>query len=124
VKIFAKMDFFLYMSSCSTCKRILETLQPPVELSLIDIKKNPLTESQLSILHAATGSYVSLINKRAQLFNQRGIDTKTLTEEDARALLLDHYTYLKRPVLVYRNQVFVGNSKSVVMDAKKWFDEH
>ena len=124
MEILAKMDFFLYLSSCSTCKIILKTLQPPVELSLIDIKKNPLTESQLSVLHAATGSYLSLINKRAQLFKQRGIDPKALTEEDASALLMDHYTYLKRPVLVYRNQVFVGNSKSVVMDAKKWLDEH
>jgi arsenate reductase-like glutaredoxin family protein len=78
----------------------------------------------LAILQKAVGSYEALINKRAQLFKQRQIDTKKLTEENAKNLLLDHYTFLKRPVLVYRNKVFVGNSKAVVAEAKKWVDEH
>ena len=118
------MDAFLYLSSCSTCKRILETLDLSEEVALIDIKKDPLTEEQLSVLFTAAGSYESLINKRAQLFKTRGIDPKALTEEDAKALLLDHYTFLKRPALLYKSQVFVGNSKSTVNDAKKCLDEH
>lgn len=118
------MNYFLFLSSCSTCKRILEELILPKEVVLIDIKKDPLTEEQLANLHKAVGSYEALINKRAQLFKQRQIDTKKLTEENAKNLLLDHYTFLKRPVLVYRNKVFVGNSKAVVAEAKKWVDEH
>jgi arsenate reductase len=118
------MNYFLFLSSCYTCKRILEELILPNEVDLIDIKKDTLTEEQLAILHKAVGSYEALINKRAQLFKQRQIDTKKLTEENAKNLLLDHYTFLKRPVLVYRNKVFVGNSKTVVAEAKKWVDEH
>ena len=118
------MDAFLYLSSCSTCKRILETLDLPDGVAQVDIKKDPLTEEQLSVLYTATGSYETLINKRAQLFKQREIDPKALSEEDAKALLLDHYTFLKRPVLLYKSQVFVGNSKSTVNDAKKCVHEH
>lgn len=118
------MDYFLFLSSCYTCKRILGELILPQEVVLIDIKKDPLTEEQLAILHKAMGSYEAMINKRAQLFKQRQIDTKKLTEENAKNLLLDHYTFLKRPVLVYRNKVFMGNDKAVVGEAKKWVDEH
>jgi arsenate reductase-like glutaredoxin family protein len=118
------MDFFIYLSSCSTCKRIIEALELPEELKLIDIKKEPLSTNQLDFLYQNTGSYLALINKRAQLFRQRQIDTQQLTEDFAKNLLLDHYSFLKRPVLVYRNEVFVGNSKAVVAEAKKWIDEH
>jgi arsenate reductase (glutaredoxin) len=118
------MDYFLYLSSCTTCKRIIGELALPKEVVLIDIKKDPLTADQLAYLHQSTGSYLDLINKRAQLFKNRKIDPQKLTEEAAKDLLLEHYTFLKRPVLVYQNKIFVGNSKAVVADAKKRVDEH
>lgn len=118
------MGFFLYLSSCSTCKRIMELLALPEDLKLIDIKKEPLDTDQLDFLYQNTGSYLALINRRAQLFKQRQIDTQQLTEDSAKNLLLEHYSFLKRPVLVYRDKVFVGNSKAVVAEAKKWIDEH
>lgn len=102
----------------------MEELALPKEVVLIDIKKKPLTKEQLAVLHDATGNYKSLINKRAQLFKHRKIDPQKLKEETAKSLLLDHYTFLKRPVLVYREKVFVGNSKAVVTDAEKWVHEH
>ena len=90
---------------------------------MIDIKKSPITSDQIDEIYSATGSYESLINKRAQLFKQRDIDTKTLTEDTAKELLSDHYTFLKRPVLVYNGKVFVGNSKKEVETAKSWVHE-
>ena len=118
------MNYFLYLGSCSTCKRIMEVLALPEEVRLIDIKKDPLSSDQLDFLYQNTGSYLALISKRAQLFKQRQIDTQKLTEDSAKNLLLEHYTFLKRPVLVYQDKVFVGNSKVVVAEAKKWIDEH
>ena len=32
-------------------------------------------------------------------------------------LILEHYTFLKRPILINDDQIFVGNSKSVVAAA-------
>lgn len=117
------MDYFLYLSSCSTCKRILKMLELPEGVLLIDIKKNPLTNDQLAFLYQKTNSYLALINRRAQLFKQKNIDTKKLTEDSAKNLLLEHYTFLKRPVLVYRDKVFIGNSNVTIGEAKKWIDE-
>jgi arsenate reductase-like glutaredoxin family protein len=102
----------------------MELLALPEDLKLIDIKKEPLDTDQLDFLYQNTGSYLALINRRAQLFKQRQIDTQQLTEDSAKNLLLEHYSFLKRPVLVYRDKVFVGNSKAVVAEAKKWIDEH
>ena len=118
------MNYFLYLSSCDTCKRIIAELPLTQDVEMIDIKKNPITQNQLTDLHRANGSYVELINKRAQLFKKRQIDTQNISEETAKKLLLDHYTFLKRPILVYQNRVFIGNSKATVAEAKNWLDEH
>tara|TARA_A100001015_G_scaffold179475_1_gene199521 strand:+ start:236 stop:607 length:372 start_codon:yes stop_codon:yes gene_type:complete len=118
------MGYFFYMSNCSSCKRILNELSLPNDVDLIDIKKEPLTPLQLEELYQLIGSYENLINKRAQLFKKQNIDPQNLSESIAKDLLLDHYTFLKRPVLVYREKIFVGNRKSEVAAAKKWFNEY
>ena len=118
------MGYFFYMSNCSSCKRILNELSLPNDVDLIDIKKEPLTPLQLEELYQLIGSYETLINKRAQLFKKQNIDSQNLSESVAKNLLLDHYTFLKRPVLVYREKIFVGNRKSEVAAAKKWFNEY
>tara|TARA_A100000164_G_C21917471_1_gene778957 strand:- start:1169 stop:1540 length:372 start_codon:yes stop_codon:yes gene_type:complete len=118
------MGYFFYMSNCSSCKRILNELSLPNDVDLIDIKKEPLTPLQLEELYQLIGSYETLINKRAQLFKKQNIDPQNLSESIAKDLLLDHYTFLKRPVLVYREKIFVGNRKSEVAAAKKWFNEY
>jgi len=46
-----------------------------------------------------------------------------LSEVDFKALLLEHYTFLKRPVLLYDDQLFVGNSASTLAAAKAFLDE-
>ena len=117
------MNFFLYLSSCDTFKRIQKELNLPHEIALIDIKKHPLNSEQLSLLYEAAGSYESLINKRAQLLKQPHLKDKELTEDDYRDLLLDHYTFLKRPVLVYKNKYFIGNSKDTIEQARNWINE-
>ena len=117
------MNFFLHLSTCSTCKKIIKELNLPNNVDIIDIKKFPITLTQIEILKTKNRSYKSLINNRAQLFKKHNIDTKKLTEEKAKQLLNDHYTFLKRPVLVYMEKVFVGNSKEEIESAKKWINE-
>ena len=117
------MNFFLHLSTCSTCKQIIKELNLPNDLDIIDIKKFPITLTQIEKLKSKKGSYKSLINNRAKLFKQLNIDTKKLTEEKAKQLLNDHYTFLKRPILFYKEKVFVGNSKEEIESAKKWINE-
>jgi arsenate reductase len=117
------MRLFYYLSSCDTCNRILNELKLKDTITQIDIKKNPLTTAQVEDLHKRVGRYEDLINKRAQLYKQRNLKEKSLSEQDYKTLLLEHYTFLKRPVLVYEEHIFVGNAAKTVDEAKAFLDE-
>lgn len=109
-----------YLSTCSTCLRILKDLQlDNTNARLIDIKKNPLTEDEIEKMYEAVGSYKALINGRSTQFREMDRKAKDLTENEARQLLLTHYAFLKRPVIKMDEQYFVGNSMKVVEEAKK-----
>lgn len=111
------MNLFYYLSTCDTCKRIIKELQLPENVEMIDIKKNLLTEDQLNSLFSLSQSYGSLLNRRAQKLKE--IDKSNLSEEKIKTLLLTHYTFLKRPVLLFKGELFIGNSKSTVEAAQK-----
>ncbi len=108
------MHTFYYLSSCSTCKRILKEVALLVDWELIDIKKEPLDEEALEKLHAMAGSYEALINKRAQKFKDPDLVGKIFSEQDYKNLLLSHYTFLKRPLFVINGELYAGNSKEVI----------
>jgi arsenate reductase-like glutaredoxin family protein len=65
------------------------------------------------------GSYEALFSRRAMLFRERNLNNKSLTEEDYKNLILEHYTFLKRPVIVIENKIFIGNSKRAVEAARE-----
>ncbi len=112
-----------YLSTCSTCSKILKELELPSGYDLQDIKKNPVTKAQLTHLQELAGSYEALFSKRAQLYKQRNLKNKTLTESDYEKLLLEHYTFLKRPVIVAGDQIFIGNASKTISEAKQAIDE-
>ena len=117
------MRIFYYLSSCDTCRRIAKELSIDNTVSQIDIKKNPINNSQLDVLYQISGSYEDLVNKRAQLFKHNNLKNQNLNEEGYRALLLEHYTFLKRPVLLHDKTIFIGNSAKTVAAAKMFLDE-
>lgn len=84
-----------------------------------NIKTHPLSEKQIDALAKRAGSYEALINKRATLWKEQKFSEKNLTENDYRQLLLDHYTFLKRPVIDYKENLFVGNDKKTVQTIKE-----
>jgi arsenate reductase-like glutaredoxin family protein len=113
------MKKIYYLGSCDTCKRILGELAPLDGFDLQDIKTHNITLSQLEEMKGMAGSYGALFSKRARLYKERNLATAGLKEEDIKALLLEHYTFLKRPVILVDGQIFVGNSPSTVAAAKK-----
>ncbi len=112
------MNVFYYLNSCDTCKKIQKTLNLPDSIKLVNVKEYPLTRAQLSDLFEHTKSYKSLLNTRAQLLRKRGLKASALSEEESKALLLEHYSFLKRPILMYQNQAFIGNAAATVEAAK------
>lgn len=112
------MKKIYHLSTCSTCQRILKELAPLDNVVLLDIKTEAITPEQLDEMKNLAGSFEDLFSRRAMLFRQRGLHEKELSETDYRDLILEQYTFLKRPVMVFDDQIFIGNSKKVVAAAQ------
>ncbi|MEL4306804.1 arsenate reductase family protein [Joostella sp. CR20] len=113
------MKKIYYLSTCDTCKKILNELDVPSDFILQDIKTDAITETQLEEMKALAGSFESLFSKRARLYKERDLKNKTLTEQDYKELILEHYTFLKRPVIINKEEIFIGNSKKTIASAKE-----
>lgn len=113
------MKKIYHLSTCSTCQRILKELEPLEGFQMQDIKTEAITKEQLEEMHDLAGSYEDLFSKRAVLYRERNLKEVDLKEDDIKALILEHYTFLKRPVILVEDQIFIGNSKKTVEAAKK-----
>lgn len=112
-----------YLKTCNTCTRILNDLNLPSDFELQDIKANPVTVKQVEELQALAGSYEALFSRRAKLYKEMGLKDQTLTEKDYKHYLLDHYTFLSRPVIVINDSIFIGSAKKPTESAKTALNE-
>ena len=112
------MKKIYYLSTCDTCKRIIKELELTEDFVLQDIKAEPITKKQLEEMRALTDSYESLFSKRARLYKELGLKDKNLEDKDYKNYILEHYTFLKRPVVIVNNQIFIGNAKKQVEGAR------
>ena len=112
------MNKVYYLKTCSTCSRILKGLNLPSGFVLQDIKTEAITEAQLNEMKLLAGSYEALFSKRATLYKTMDLKNKTLTEQDYKQYILEHYTFLSRPVMLINGVIFVGNSKKNVAAAE------
>ncbi len=112
-----------YLRTCDTCTRILKEINPPSDFIFQEIKDEEITVKQLEAMKVLSGSFESLFSKRAKLYKERDLKNETLNEEDYKRFILEHYTFLKRPVVIVEDQIFIGNSKKVVHAAKEAIHE-
>lgn len=108
-----------YLKTCSTCIKILKTLNLPSDFVLQDIKTNAITVRQLEAMASLSGSYEALFSKRSRLYKEMDLKNKELTEHDFKQYILEHYTFLSRPVFVIDNAIFIGNSKKNIEALKE-----
>ena len=111
------MKKIYHLSTCNTCQRIIKQLNNGEGFDLQDIKAEPLTPEQVDRMKELVGSYEVLFSRRARKYRGMGLHEQNLNEEDYRRLILEEYTFLKRPVILIDDQIFVGNSKKVVAAA-------
>lgn len=112
------MKKIYYLKTCNTCTRILKDLNPSNEFILQDIKEEEITVKQLEEMYNISKSYEALFSKRAKLYKEMGLKDQNLNEKDFKYYILEHYTFLKRPVIIIDNNIFIGNSKKTVEAAK------
>ena len=115
------MKKIFHLKSCSTNQRILKEIDPGEDVELQNIKEENIDEKTLDFLKDRVGSYEALFSKKAMKYRSMGLHEMELKEEDYKKFMLQEYTFLKRPFMIYNDEVFIGNSKAVVEEAKKSF---
>ena len=98
-----------YLKTCSTCIRILKDLNLSSEFVLQDIKTEEITVSQLEEMSVLAGSYEALFSKRAKLYKEMDLKNQKLEEHDYKQYILEHYTFLSRPVIIIDDAIFIGH---------------
>lgn len=111
-----------FLQTCDTCRRILTEVNTEA-FEKQEIKKNPVTANQLAEMHLLSKSYEALFNKRAKLYTSMDLKNQNLTEADYKQYLLDEYTFLKRPVFIINDEIFIGNSKKNIEALKNKLNE-
>ena len=116
------MNKIYYLASCDTCRKIIKSLPKGILLEFHDIKQNPITIQELEEMKTLSGSYEALFSKKAQLYKSMDLKNKSLTEDDFKKYLLEHYTFLSRPVFIINDKIYIGNTQQNMLQVMKAFD--
>lgn len=113
------MNKMYHLGNCTTCQAIIkETGADKAGIDMQDIKFEKITAIQLEEMKKMAGSYEALFSRRAMQYKERGLKDQVLTEKDYRQLILEEYTFLKRPVTILGKNIFIGNDKKSVSALK------
>ena len=120
------MKKIYYLKNCTTCQSIIketaiDTLRQAQGDKFImqDIKFEKITPTQLDEMKKMAGSYEALFSRRAMKYKELGLKDKNVEEKDYRKFILDEYTFLKRPVVIINDKIFIGSSIKTVEALKQ-----
>ena len=63
--------------------------------------------------------HLFVYNQLKMKYRKWNLHEKVLSEQDYKFYILEDYTFLKRPVIMNQDTIFIGNSKETVELAKK-----
>ena len=114
------MNKMYHLATCTTCQAIIkDTAVDKKGFDMQDIKTQKITAAQLDEMKKMAGSYEALFSRRAMKYKELGLKDKQLSEKDYRNYILEEYTFLKRPVTIINNKIFIGSEKAAVAALKK-----
>jgi len=118
------MKKVFHLANCSTCKRIISDLDlEKYNLDFTEIKTDGISEDDLAEMYKRAGSYDALFSRRAMKYRSMGLNEMSLSEADLKKYILEEYTFLKRPVIMLNDAIFIGSAKKTVESAKKALSE-
>ena len=103
------MKKIFYLSTCDKCKRMLSALKNTDDFTFIDLKNGPIDPDSLHQIHRFTKSYEVLFNKRAKKYKDPVIKSKMISDEAFKTGILTEYTFLKRPIMIDGDKVYIEN---------------
>lgn len=104
-----------YLGTCSTSKAIIQSTKIDTKgFAMQDIKTEKISPAQLDEMMTIAGSYEALFSRRAMKYKEWGLKDRKLAEKDYRRYILEEYTFLKRPVTIIDDKIFIGSEKKTV----------
>jgi arsenate reductase len=112
------MKKIYHLASCSTNQRIVKDWGKKIKsFEFQEIKSEQITTTQLDEMKKLAGSYEALFSRVALKYRSMGLNEMQLSEKDYKKYILLDYTFLKRPVMINGDQIFIGNAPKVVAAA-------
>ncbi len=87
-----------------------------------NIKESPVSDSQLEELRRRVDSYEELFNKQSRVYKSEKLKEKDLTEDEIKNWILKEYTLLKRPIFLFDEAIFIGNSKKNIQSLQEYLN--
>lgn len=114
------MKKMYHLGHCSTCQAIIrETGIDKKPVVFQNIREEKITAAQLEEMQKLAGSYEALFSRRALKYKELGLKDRKLTEKDYRDFILQEDTFLKRPVTILGNRIFIGSDRKTVTALKE-----
>lgn len=114
------MKKIYYLQTCDTCRRIMKEFDFS-GFEKQEIKTESITVNQLEEIKSLSGSYEALFSRKAKKYKEMGLKEVELTEADFKQYILSDYTFLKRPVVIDGNEIFIGNEKKNLEALRAYF---
>lgn len=105
------------LKACDTCRKALKELAAAGrEVEFVDVRETPVGAERLAAWYAALGE--GLVNRRSTTWKALSEEARaeTATAESAVALIAEHPTLMKRPVIVDGDRVLLGWTAGVKAD--------
>ncbi|MCE2790272.1 MAG: hypothetical protein LW630_10220 [Saprospiraceae bacterium] len=112
------MHRIYHLSTCDTCRKILQKL-PVQGVDLINLREKNISAEDLDFMKSKKGNYESLFNKKAQKWKAMPESDRPVNDQQFRDLILSEYTFLKRPAAIVGSDVFAGNDASTVDELRE-----
>ena len=96
---------------CSTCRKALKFLDARgVDYEAVPIVETPPSKTELKTMLKFTGDLRRLFNTSGVLYREMGVGErlKTLSEDEALALLAKHGKLVKRPFVLLKDRGLLG----------------
>lgn len=111
-----------HLKTCSTNVKILKQLNLE-NVELVNIKEEGILAKDLDYAAKELGSFAELFSRKAMKYRTLKLNEKELSEEEMRKLILEEYTFLKRPLSIIDGAVFAGSTKASVGGLKEMLNE-
>src|SRR5258705_11517277 len=114
------MKKIYHLGTCTTCQAIIkETHIDKKGFIMQDIRVEKITPAQLDEMKTMAGSYEAVFSRRALKYKEWNLKDKLLTEKDYRNYILEEDTFLKRPVVIIKDKIFIGSERKTKEALKK-----